>query len=204
MFHPDPLFHRFLSSETSKFLSTFSSHIDHVISGSVMASLFGDLVCLCDSLALIHCNLLFSLQPAMLRAVSSLMDRYWGIVEREWSAQIGSNLFWMKTIYSSNAYRLKSSDAFVLLQSESRSKDAANDAEAKKILLPGYLMEVPILAKAMNDFIGTFNELRFVALRGCGKEICKSLEGHLKGMAKALVDAQEIVKQVEEREEMEE
>lgn len=167
-----------------------------MIAGSVLASLFGDLVCLCDGLSLIHCNLLFALQPAMLRAVAALMDRYWGLVEREWSGQIGSNLFWMKTIYSANAYRLKSSDAFVLLQSEARSKDAGDDAEAKKILLPGYLMEVPILAKAMNDFIGTFNELRFVALRGCGREICASLEGHLKGMAKALVAAQPLVAQV--------
>ena len=170
--------------------------MSHVIAGSVLASLFGDLVCLCDGLSLIHCNLLFALQPAMLRAVAALMDRYWGLVEREWSGQIGSNPFWMQTIYSANAYRLKSSDAFVLLQSEARSKDAGDDAEAKKILLPGYLMEVPILAKAMNDFIGTFNELRFVALRGCGREICASLEGHLKGMAKALVAAQPLVAQV--------
>lgn len=157
-----------------------------------MSSLFGDLVCLCDSLSVIHCNLLYSLQPAMIRAVVSLMDRYWGLVEREWSSQIGSSLFWMKTIYSSNVYRLKSGDAFVLLQSEARAKED----EAKKVLLPGYLMDVPILAKLMNDFIGTFNELRFVALRGCGRAICGSLEGHLKGMAKALVDSQEVVKQV--------
>lgn len=187
----DSIFHRFISSEVSSFVTVFKEHVSHVISGSILSSLFGDVICLCDSLSMIHCNMLFLLQPVMLDSVVELMSKYWELVGKEWSNQLNSSLFWMKTIYSSNVYRLKSADAFILFRSEQNEKE-----NESMDLLPSYLLDVPILAKLVNDLIGTMNELRFVALRGCGKQICASLEEQLKGMAQSIVDSQEVVKQV--------
>ena len=66
----------------------------------------------------------------------------------------------MKSIYSVNLYKLKGTDALMLYRSSLDSKE--------KELLPPYLLEIPLLAKLLTDFISTFNELRFVALRGSG------------------------------------
>ena len=94
----------------------------------------------------------------------------------------------MKSIYSSNVYRLKAADALVLYRAapENREKD----------LLPAYLMDIPLLAKLLADFISTFNELRYVAIRGKGPQICASVNTHLIEMAASIAKAQELVNKI--------
>ena len=65
-----------------------------------------------------------------------------------------------------------------------------------KELLPPYLMEIPILAKLLTDFISTFNELRYVAIRGSGHRICESMNTHLANIAKSIVSAEALVSQI--------
>ena len=113
---------------------------------------------------------------------------HWALVAQEFGTQIGSTLFWMKSIYSSNVYRLKAADALVLYRAapENREKD----------LLPAYLMDIPLLAKLLADFISTFNELRYVAIRGKGPQICASVNTHLIEMAASIAKAQELVNKI--------
>lgn len=94
----------------------------------------------------------------------------------------------MKSIYSHNVYKLKGSDAFMIFRSAPENKD--------KELLPPYLMEIPILAKLLTDFISTFNELRYVAIRGSGHRICESMNTHLANIAKSIVSAEALVSQI--------
>lgn len=155
-----------------------------------MASLFRDLINLCDSLSFIHCNFYSLLQKEMVNAVCHLMENYWNLVADEFEKQISSSLFWMKTIYSNNLYRLKSTDAFLIHQSNCQNK------ESDGLLLPDYLLEIPILAKLMNDFISTFNELRFVSLRGFVSTICSSMNSCLKRIASVIVKVNSLVSQI--------
>ena len=186
----DIILHNYLSSEITNFITILKSHIHFVISGSILSSLFRDLINLCDSLSLIHCNFYSLLQNEMIQAVSQLMDNYWNLVVGEFEKQISSSLFWMKMIYSNNLYRLKSNDAFLIHQSNCQQKDLDS------LLLPDYLLEIPILAKLMNDFISTFNELRFVSIRGCSSVICKSMNSCLLRIANVLVKVHSLVDQI--------
>lgn len=94
----------------------------------------------------------------------------------------------MKSVYTQNVFKLKSRDTFLLYCNEKKEE-----------LLPGYLLEVPVLAKLVNDFIATFNELRFVAIKGEAKTIVKGLNGCLVEMAKGVVKARDLVSQVGKR-----
>ena len=189
-FKLDVFFHSHITSQITDFISVFKKHIHFVVSGSVMASLFRDLINMCDHLSLIHCNFYSMLQKEMIQSVCALMENYWNLVATEFEKQISSSLFWMKTIYSNNLYRLKSQDAFVIHQSNCQNKPG------ESLLLPDYLLEIPILAKLMNDFISTFNELRFVAVRGFAEEICKPMNACLIRIAKVLVKVSSLVNQI--------
>lgn len=173
-----------------KFITVFKTHIRYVVSGSILSSLFRDIVYLCDSLALIHCDFFSLLQKEMIQSVCDLMSNYWNLVADEFEKQITSSLFWMKTIYSNNLYRLKSNDAFAIHQSNCQNKDGSS------LLLPDYLMEVPILAKLMNDFISTFNELRYVSIRGHAAAICESMNSCLIRIANVIVKVHDLVNQI--------
>ena len=94
----------------------------------------------------------------------------------------------MKSIYSVNLYKMKGTDALMLYRSSLDSKE--------KELLPPYLLEIPLLAKLLTDFISTFNELRFVALRGSGPKICESINKHLIAIAQSIVNAEALVTQI--------
>ena len=48
----------------------------------------------------------------------------------------------------------------------------------------------------MNDFISTFNELRFVSIRGCSSVICKSMNSCLLRIANVLVKVHSLVDQI--------
>lgn len=179
--------------EVTNFVDVFDKHIKKVISGSLLASLFRDVVYLCDGLSILHCNIYFLLHPVMVSAVEELMQQYWGVVRDEFVGQVNSSLFWMKSVYTQNVFKLKSRDTFLLYCNEKKEE-----------LLPGYLLEVPVLAKLVNDFIATFNELRFVAIKGEAKTIVKGLNGCLVEMAKGVVKARDLVSQVGKRVENEE
>lgn len=168
-----------------------SSHLQQIVSGSVLISLNHDLIYLCDSLSILHCNIASLVQPLFLQTVARLADLYWQQVETEFVNQISTSLFWMKSVVITNVLRLKSKNALLLYQSEVREK-----GNSENELLPGYLMEVPILAKLLNDFISTFNELRFVAIRGNAAVICESMNDHLLAIARALISVNELVKQI--------
>lgn len=172
------------------FINVFKAHIRFVVSGSILSSLFRDMVYLCDSLALMHCDFFSLLQKEMIQSVSDMMNNYWNLVADEFEKQITSSLFWMKTVYSNNLYRLKSSDAFIIHQSNCQTDDSHS------LLLPDYLMEVPILAKLMNDFISTFNELRYVSIRGHGSTICASMNSCLVRIASVIVKTRDLVNQI--------
>ena len=94
----------------------------------------------------------------------------------------------MKSIYSVNLYKLKGADALMLYRSSIENKD--------KELLPPFLLEIPLLAKLLTDFISTFNELRYVALRGSGPKICESIHKHLMTIAQSIVNAEALVSQI--------
>ena len=72
----DALLHTYLSSEVTQFLSICETHIHKITSGAVLASLFRDLVYLCDGLSIIHCNFYCLLQTLMTDTVAKLMDSY--------------------------------------------------------------------------------------------------------------------------------
>ena len=94
----------------------------------------------------------------------------------------------MKSIYSNNVYRLKAPDALVIYRAAPENKE--------KELLPPYLMDIPLLAKLLADFISTFNELRYVAIRGKGQQICASVNTHLIEIAASIAKAQELVNKI--------
>ena len=122
--------------EVTNFVDVFGKHIKKVISGSLLASLFRDVVYLCDGLSILHCNIYFLLHPVMVSAVEELMQQYWSVVRDEFVGQVNSSLFWMKSVYTQNVFKLKSRDTFLLYCNEKKEE-----------LLPGYLLEVPVLAK---------------------------------------------------------
>lgn len=179
--------------EVTNFVDVFGKHIKKVISGSLLASLFRDVVYLCDGLSILHCNIYFLLHPVMVSAVEELMQEYWGVVRDEFVGQVNSSLFWMKSVYTQNVFKLKSRDTFLLYCNEKKEE-----------LLPGYLLEVPVLAKLVNDFIATFNELRFVAIKGEAQTIVRGLNGCLVEMARGVVKARDLVSQVGKRGKIEE
>lgn len=94
----------------------------------------------------------------------------------------------MKSIYSTNLYKLKGTDALMLYRSSVDSKE--------KELLPPFLLDIPLLAKLLTDFISTFNELRYVALRGSALKICASINKHLASIAQSIVNAETLVSQI--------
>lgn len=173
--------------EVTNFVDTFGKHIKKVISGSVLASLFHDVVYLCDGLSILHCNIYFLLHPVIVSSVEELMRGYWSVVKDEFVDQLNSSLFWMKSVYTQNVFKLKSRDTFLLYCNEKKEE-----------LLPPYLLEIPVLAKLVNDFIMTFNELRFVAIKGEAAIIVKGLNECLVEMAHGVVKAHDLVSQVNE------
>ena len=182
-------FHNYLMQEVTNFVDTFGKHINQVISGSIMASLFRDVVYMCDGLSILHCNIYHLVHPIMVSGVNHMMIGYWSVVADTFNEQLNSSLFWMKSVYSQNGFKLKSKDTFLLYRNESSEGNA---------LLPSYLMEVPILARVVNDFVSTFNELRFVAIKGEAKSIVSGLTECLTNMARGIVKAKELVAQVRE------
>lgn len=66
----------------------------------------------------------------------------------------------------------------------------------EKELLPPFLLDIPLLAKLLTDFISTFNELRYVALRGSALKICASINKHLASIAQSIVNAETLVSQI--------
>ena len=148
---------------------------------------------MCDHLSLIHCNFYSILQKELIHSVTTLMKNYWNLVAGEFEKQITSSLFWMKTNYSNNLYRLKSTDSFVLYCSSFQAKSVN---VGSSMLLPDYLLEVPILAKMVNDFVSTFNELRYVAIRGYSAPVCECMNQVLVQIAKTIVKAKSLVNQI--------
>lgn len=72
---------------------------------------------------------------------------------------------------------------------------------------PSYLMDIPILSKLFNDFISSFNELRYAflvvhydyrycAIKGQGLFICQSMTDHVLQVCTSLLNAKNILKSV--------
>ena len=72
----DALLHAYLSNEVTQFLSVCETRIQKITSGAVLASLFRDMVYMCDGLSIIHCNFYCLLQTLMTTTVAKLMDSY--------------------------------------------------------------------------------------------------------------------------------
>lgn len=78
--------------EVTNFVDVFGKHIKKVISGSLLASLFRDVVYLCDGLSILHCNIYFLLHPVGVGG-GGVEQQYWECGARRVVGQEISSLF---------------------------------------------------------------------------------------------------------------
>lgn len=125
--------------------------------------------------------------------------KYWTVCVSEFTDNVVSPSFWSKPLYTSNLYKLK--DPFTYF------KYYLNSNDYYKMIPPSYLMDIPILSKLFNDFISSFNELRYAflvvrydyrycAIKGQGLFICQSMTDHVLQVCTSLLNAKNILKSV--------
>ncbi|KAK8794649.1 hypothetical protein WA158_001630 [Blastocystis sp. Blastoise] len=160
--------HEWFLIQIDTFVETLNMYMFKITSGTVMLQVMKQGLYLCDSISSIHCD-------------------FRGILIH-FSDSLSSPSFWSKPIYTTNLYRLKDPYTF--------NKYYLNSADYFNMIPPDYLMEIPILAKLFNDFLSSFNELRYCAIKGQGPNICSSITGHCITICSSFVNCQQMLKTI--------